>query len=85
VGTRAGLDAMVKRKIASPSRESNPNHPGSRLVIVPVRIKYRLSCSTVLSIIWKSVGERMKMRSLGGLWKEVAMANIHILTHCLTG
>jgi hypothetical protein len=27
LGPRAGLDTMVKRKIPSPRRESNPDHP----------------------------------------------------------
>jgi len=27
MGPRAGMDAMVKRKIPTPYRESNPHHP----------------------------------------------------------
>jgi hypothetical protein len=36
VGTRAVLDAVVKRKISSPHRESNPKN----LIIQPVAQRY---------------------------------------------
>jgi hypothetical protein len=39
VGPRAFLDAVVKRKIPSPSRESNP-----RTTIVHRSVKYRTNC-----------------------------------------
>jgi hypothetical protein len=32
VGPRVGLDAMSKRKIPSPRRDSNPDHPITQLV-----------------------------------------------------
>jgi hypothetical protein len=34
VGPRAGLDAVAKRKISLPSRESNPGRPARRLVTI---------------------------------------------------
>jgi hypothetical protein len=36
VGPRAGLDAVVKRKIPSPRRESNPRTP----IVQPVAQRY---------------------------------------------
>jgi hypothetical protein len=33
VGPRAGLDAVVKRKIPSPCQDSNPNHPAHSSVL----------------------------------------------------
>jgi hypothetical protein len=36
MGPRAGLDAVVKRKIPRPSRESNPDH----LIVQPVVSHY---------------------------------------------
>jgi hypothetical protein len=35
VGSRAGLDAVVKRKILSPRRESNLDHPIVQPVVSP--------------------------------------------------
>jgi len=34
VGTRASLDAVAKRKIPSPCRQSNPDHPTYNLVAI---------------------------------------------------
>jgi hypothetical protein len=39
VGLSAGLDVVLKRKIRSPRRESNPNHP----IVQPLATLYRLS------------------------------------------
>jgi hypothetical protein len=36
VGPRAGLDAVLKRKIPSPCRKSNPNHP----IVQPIASRY---------------------------------------------
>jgi hypothetical protein len=33
VGPRAGLDAVVKRKIPSPCQDSNPDHPARSSVL----------------------------------------------------
>jgi len=40
VGPRAGLDAVTKRKIPSPRRESNPDHPDRPHHKTSVRIYY---------------------------------------------
>jgi hypothetical protein len=37
VGPRASLDAVAKRKIPSPRRESNPNRPARSLVAISGR------------------------------------------------
>jgi hypothetical protein len=36
VGSRAGLDPVVKRKIPSPSRDSNPRSSGSEPSVIPL-------------------------------------------------
>jgi hypothetical protein len=36
VGLKSGLDAVVKRKIPSPRRESNPDHP----IVHPIASRY---------------------------------------------
>jgi hypothetical protein len=38
VGPRAGLDAVAKKKILSPSRESNPCRPARSLVAIPTEL-----------------------------------------------
>jgi hypothetical protein len=38
VGPRTGLDAVAKRKIPSPFRESNPNHPAHSQVALPTEL-----------------------------------------------
>jgi hypothetical protein len=37
-GTRASLDAVTKRKIPDPCRESNPDRPDSSLVAIPTEL-----------------------------------------------
>jgi len=46
VGPRAGPDAMVKRKILCPCRESNPGRPARSLVTVLTELR-RLPCAGV--------------------------------------
>jgi hypothetical protein len=46
VGTRTTLDAVVKRKIPSPRRESNPRIP----IVQPVAQRYTLRAITSLSL-----------------------------------
>jgi hypothetical protein len=36
---RAALEAVMKRKISSPRRESNPDHP----IVQPVAIRYTVN------------------------------------------
>jgi hypothetical protein len=36
VGSKAGMDAVSKKKIRSPRRESNPDHP----IVQPVSSRY---------------------------------------------
>jgi hypothetical protein len=43
MGPRAGLDAVAKRKIPNPCRESDPDRPARRLVTVPTEL-HRLRC-----------------------------------------
>jgi hypothetical protein len=43
VGSRAVLDAMVKRKIPSPRRESNPRTP----IVQPVAQRYTMECTNI--------------------------------------
>jgi hypothetical protein len=38
MGPRAGLDAVVKRRIPSPCRELNPDRPGRSLVSIPTEL-----------------------------------------------
>jgi len=44
VGHRAGLDVMVKKKISSPYRESNPGHPSCSLVTTLIELSQLPSC-----------------------------------------
>jgi hypothetical protein len=48
VGTRTVLDVVVKRKIPSPHRESNPRTP----IIQPIAQRYTDSAITALQIVW---------------------------------
>jgi hypothetical protein len=45
VGPRASLDAVAKRKILCPRRQSNPGRPARSLVIIPTVLP-RLFCCT---------------------------------------
>jgi hypothetical protein len=38
VGPTAGLDEVVKRKIHSPSRESNPDHPPRKKKVMDLNV-----------------------------------------------
>jgi hypothetical protein len=48
VGSRAVLDAVMKRKIPSPRRESNPRTP----IVQPVAQRYTTELSRLFRIIW---------------------------------
>jgi hypothetical protein len=51
VGPRAGLDAMVKRKIPRPRRESNPRAP----IVQPVAQRYTDWAVTDLLSSWYKI------------------------------
>jgi hypothetical protein len=49
VGSRAGLDAVAKRKIPSPSRNSNSDHP----IFQPVVTRYTDWAVSALNLRWR--------------------------------
>jgi hypothetical protein len=50
MGSRAGLEAVMKRKILSPCRDSNPDRPTPSLVAIPTELS-RLQSTVHTGII----------------------------------
>jgi hypothetical protein len=80
VGLRACPDAVVKRKISSPRRESNLDHP----IVQPVASRYLDDCndlfyeSAVVAFAWKTENRQGKERGL-----EISCKSNHIVNRTL--
>jgi hypothetical protein len=51
VGPRAGLDAVVKRKIPVPYRESNPCRPRHSIVAIPTEMMMMMMTTTMMMMM----------------------------------